>query len=243
VGDLKDPKSIARACCGAKAVVSTASSTFSRQEGDTIESVDRDGQITLVDSAAQAGVDRFVFVSFRDNPAIQFPLTQAKRAVGTRLKEKGVPYTILQASWFMEVWLSPALGFDAANRKARIYGRGEAKISWVSYRDVAQLAVDAFREPRARNRVLEVGGPQALSPLEVVQVLGAAGLGDFDIEHVSEPDLKRLFEADGDALQKSFAGLMLQYASGDAIDMKPTLDILPLQLTSVRDYATRALNG
>jgi hypothetical protein len=66
---------------------------------------------------------------------------------------------------------------------------------------------------------------------------------DYDIEHVSEPDLKRQLEADGHALQKSFAGLIMQYASGDAIDMKSTLDILPLQLTSVRDYATRALNG
>ena len=47
-GDLKDAASLARACMGIEAVISTASSTLSRQEGDSIESVDRLGQIALV---------------------------------------------------------------------------------------------------------------------------------------------------------------------------------------------------
>jgi hypothetical protein len=33
-------------------------------------------------------------------------------------------YTILQASYFMQIWLTPALGFDVANGKARLYGDG-----------------------------------------------------------------------------------------------------------------------
>src|SRR2546427_1759556 len=40
-----------RSCRGARAVISTASSTFSRQDGDSIESVDRQGQLSLVDAA------------------------------------------------------------------------------------------------------------------------------------------------------------------------------------------------
>ena len=108
-GDLKDAASLARACAGAQAVISTASSTLSRQEGDSIESVDQQGQLTLVATARQAGIDRFVFVSFRDNPKIQFPLTIAKRSVERALMASGMTYTILQASYFMEVWLTPAL--------------------------------------------------------------------------------------------------------------------------------------
>jgi len=50
-GDLKDgPRSTA--CRGASAVISTASSTMSRQDGDSIESVDRQGQLHLIDAAA-----------------------------------------------------------------------------------------------------------------------------------------------------------------------------------------------
>ena len=48
IGDLKDPQSLAAACRGIEAVISTASSTLSRQPGDSIESVDAAGQLNLV---------------------------------------------------------------------------------------------------------------------------------------------------------------------------------------------------
>jgi uncharacterized protein YbjT (DUF2867 family) len=81
-GDLKDPASLARACAGVPAVISTASSTFSRQDGDSIASVDQQGQLALVEAARLTGVEHFVFVSFRENRHIQYPLTAAKRATG-----------------------------------------------------------------------------------------------------------------------------------------------------------------
>src|SRR5688572_5668646 len=168
-GDLKDPASLARACDGVQSVISTASSTLARQAGDSIETVDRRGQLALVDAARAAGVEHFVFVSFRDNPAIRYPLTEAKREVEGALKKSGMAYTILQASYFMEVWLTPALGFDAANGKVRLYGEGSRPISWISYKDVARAAAAAVAEPGARNMVIELGGPQALSAREVVR--------------------------------------------------------------------------
>jgi NADH dehydrogenase len=242
-GDLKDPASIRRACADVRAVVSTASSTLSRQAGDSIQSVDEQGQLTLVDAAKQAGVEHFVFVSFRDNPQIRFPLTEAKRAIERRLKDSGMAYTILQASYFMEVWLSPALGFDYASGKVTIYGDGDNKVSWVSYRDVARFAAAVLEEPKARNRVFDIGGPQALSPREVVRTFEVAGAPPIAAENVPESQLRVQLDGADDPLQKSFAGLMLQYARGDAMDMSRTLGLLPVQLTSVRDYAIAALSA
>ena len=60
VGDLKDPHSIATACRGVDGIISTASTTMSRQPGDSIESVDATGQLNLVDAAKTAGIGRFV---------------------------------------------------------------------------------------------------------------------------------------------------------------------------------------
>src|SRR5690242_2767429 len=51
VGDLKDEASIRAAVAGADVVITTASSTLSRAEGDSIETVDQAGQLTLVDVA------------------------------------------------------------------------------------------------------------------------------------------------------------------------------------------------
>jgi uncharacterized protein YbjT (DUF2867 family) len=240
-GDLKDAASLERACRGARAVISTASSTLSRQSGDSIQTVDLEGQMRLVDAAKAAGVGRFVFISFRDNPAIQFPLTKAKRAVERRLKESGLNYTVLQASYFMEVWLSPALGFDYANAKARIYGEGRNKLSWISFADVAQFAVAVLGKPTAHNAILEIGGPEALSPLEVVKIFEEESGRKFAVEHVPEEALGAQKASASDPLSETFAGLMLQYAAGDAIEMRSTLATFPVKLTSVRQYAKRVL--
>ena len=81
-------------------------STLSRQAGDSIESVDLQGQLGLVSTARGAGVRRFVFVSFPDDPTVQYPLTQAKRSVERAIAD--IDFTSIQASYFMEVWLTPA---------------------------------------------------------------------------------------------------------------------------------------
>ena len=240
-GDLKDPASLARACAGVQAVISTASSTLTRQSGDSIETVDRRGQLALVDAARAAGVEHFVFVSFRDQPAIRYPLTEAKREVEAALQQSGMAYTIIQASYFMEVWLTPALGFDAANGKVRIYGDGNQPISWISYKDVAHAAAAAVSEPAARNRIVELGGPQALSPREVVRMFEAAGAGEIATEHVPAAALEAQMNAATDPLEKTFAGLMLQYTGGDAIDPAASSRLFPFRMTSVRDFIATQL--
>jgi len=235
-GDLKNRTSLDAACRGASAVISTASSTLSRQEGDSIESVDRQGQLSLVDAAAAAGVERFILISF---PPVEteFPLQSAKRAVEERLRNSGMTYTILQPTFFAEVWLSPALGFDPPNRKAQIYGGGQNKISWISIQDVAQFAVAALDNPQAKNAVIELGGPEPLSPLEVVRLAEQVTRKRFDVEHVPEEALRAQYRSATDPLQQSFAALMLFYARGKAIDMKGALRAFPGQhLTSLREY-------
>jgi uncharacterized protein YbjT (DUF2867 family) len=57
VGDLKDTDSLAGACNGVNAVISTASSTLSRQAGDSIESVDDHGQLNLVEASKATFTD------------------------------------------------------------------------------------------------------------------------------------------------------------------------------------------
>lgn len=235
-GDLKDRASLRVACRRASAVVSTASSTLSRQEGDSIDSVDRQGQLNLIETAEEAGVKHFVLISF-PNVDINFPLQSAKRAVEDRLRRGPMTYTILQPTFFTEVWLSPALGFDLAHATAQIYGGGHNKISWISFQDVAKFAAAALDNPQATNAVIKLGGPDALSPLEVVRLAEQAVGKKVVVQHVPEEALRAQHGAATDSLQQSFAGLMLYYARGDAIDMAETLRTLPVQhLKSVREY-------
>jgi uncharacterized protein YbjT (DUF2867 family) len=239
IGDLKEPRQIEAACKGITAVISTASSTLSRQKGDSIESVDLQGQLALVNAVRTAGIRRFVYTSFREDPSIQYPLTHAKRSVERAIAD--LDFTSIQASWFMEVWLSPALGFDYVHGKVRLYGSGSKPISWVSYRDVAEFCIAPVLRSVGSRSVLGVGGPEALTPLEVVKIFEEESGRQFEVETIPEEKLREQFDSAKDSLEKSFAGLMLQYAHGDAIDMRGLLHSIPVRLSSVQNYARTVL--
>ena len=106
-GDLKDSASLDAACQGIHTVISSATTTVSRQPDDTIEAVDLAGQIQLVDAAKAAGVEHYLYVSFSGAIEGDFPLRNAKRGVEQHLKQRRLTYTILRPTYFMEVWLSP----------------------------------------------------------------------------------------------------------------------------------------
>ena len=235
-GDLKDAATLEAACRGVTAVITTASSTISRQFGDSIDSVDRQGQLNLIDAAEKAGVRQFILISF-PHVDLEFPLQSAKRAAEDRLRQGSMSYTILQPTCFMEVWLGPALGFDPAHGTARIYGSGQNKVSWISFQDVAQLAVAALGNDRAARAVITLGGTDSLSPLEVVQLAEQLSARAINVQHVPEEALRAQYHSASDPMQKSFAALMLYYARGDSLDMAKTLRLLPVEhLKSVREY-------
>jgi uncharacterized protein YbjT (DUF2867 family) len=241
-GDLKDPSSLEEACQGANTVISTATATRSRQIGDGIESTDEQGQINLIGAAKKAGVSRFILVSFSGQVGGDDPLTSAKRSAERHLIDSGLVYTILRPSMFMESWLGPQLGFDYPNAKATVYGSGHNRISWISLGDVAAFAVACVDNPAGSNAVLELGGPEALSPLEVVQVFQKLSGRRFQVEAIPEEALKKQFENSADSLQRSFAALMLHYSRGDEIPMVDTLRQFPIRLKSVHDYARECLS-
>ena len=241
VGDLKDPGSLAAACRGVDAVISTASSTLSRQAGDSIESVDGVGQINLVKAAKAANVGRFLFVSFRRPPSFSFPLGDAKRAVEEAIASMN--FTVIQASYFMEVWLGPELGFDYVNATAHICGPGTSPVSWVSFVDVAEMCAVAIRHPAAERRTIEFGGPDAISLTEVVSLFEKIGGKTFKVEHVPEEMLLAQFEGATDSMQKTFAALMLGSVHGDAMDGATVAKEFGIKLASVDGYARAVMQG
>lgn len=241
-GDLKDADSLARACEGANAVVSTASALRSRQPGDTIDAVDRWGQLDLVDAAVTAGVGRFVFVSL---PQAAFaepsPLSEAKRAVEYLLAGSDLAWTALRPAALMEFWFSPELGFDFAAATARVYGTCDGAVSWICAADVARFAADALDHPRAYGAELAVGGPRALSQLEAVRVFEELVDRPFDVEHVS-PETLRARMAGGDPAERSLAALMAALGHGARVDMEAVLREFPGTLCPLQGYALRALS-
>jgi uncharacterized protein YbjT (DUF2867 family) len=240
-GDLKDRESLKRACQGVRCIISTASILVSRQPDDTVESVDGRGHKDLIDVARACGVESFLYTSVSGRIDREFPFRNAKRDVERHLKASGLSYTILRPTFYMEVWLSPIGGFDYASARAAIYGDGQNRISWLSFYDVARFALMCVDSGSGKNATFEIGGPDALSPLEVVKVFEELSGRHFDLEFVSAHTLAEQERGGEDSWTQSIAGLRRCYADGDVIDMRALAERFPMAWTSVRDYAHRVL--
>ena len=242
-GTLCDPASLKAACQGASAVICTVSAMpFCYLPGaNDIQSVDLEGVNNLIDAAKTNGVKQFIYTSFSGNLDRDFPLRNAKRAVEQHLKESGLVYTILRPSMFMEVWLTPAVGFDAANAKATIYGTGDQPIAWITIKDVAQFAVESLTNPAVRNKVLELGGPQSISPHQVIKLFEKAKGKTFEVTYVSPEALQAQYDGATDPMQKSFIGLMACYAAGDPIEMRAIQKNFGFRLTPVKEHIEQVI--
>jgi NADH dehydrogenase len=242
-GDLKDPESLRAACGGIRTVISTASATISRRGDDSIERVDRDGQMALIDAATGMGAQHFIYVSFSGNIKGDFPLCAIKRAVEDHLRQSGIGYTILRPSYFMEVWLSPHTGFDPVGGRVRLYGSRENPVSFVSAADVARYVAGSVDNPAVLDETIELGGPAAVSPEGVVLLFEEALGREIAREQVPESALEQRAASAGDALERSIAGLALNVARGDPIDMAPALARVAVRLTPVEEYVSRVAAG
>lgn len=112
--------------------------------------VDRDAAIRVIDAAAQAGVKRFVMVSYfgaspdhgvpQDNPF--FPYAEAKAAADAHLRASELDWTVLGPG---KLTLEPATGQITIGR-----GKGE-----VSRADVALVVAAALADDSTIERTIE----------------------------------------------------------------------------------------
>jgi NADH dehydrogenase len=240
-GDLKRPSSLRTACTGATVVVSTATATSRKGGGDTIESVDRDGQLTLVRAAADAGVRRFVYVSAAPSRC-NCPFLRYKREVEDAVRTSGMEWVILQPTAFMDVWLSPLMGWDLEQGRARLLGKGDARTSLIHAGDVAAFAVLAATRRDLVNRRLLLGGPEALSGRDVVAICQEVTGRPFAVQRVPRVVLgaASLLLRPIDTRTSSLLAMGAATAKhGDVVDMTPLLAEFPVQLTSLRKYVEK----
>jgi uncharacterized protein YbjT (DUF2867 family) len=243
VGDLKHRPSLDPACEEADAVISTVSMIGTAKPGDSFEATDERGTLNLIAAAKAAKVDHFVYVSFDTDSVPDSPLRSAKAKVEDALRASSMTYTILQPSYFMETWLGPHLGVDAANARAQIFGSGDRKMDYVSMFDVAELAVQSLANPAARNATLRFGGPQAVTQREAIRAFEEAAGRAFQVQEIPEQTLEAQWEGATDPMQRTFAALMLGAARGHEVPVADVLEKFPIKMTTVREFAARTASG
>lgn len=236
-GDLKDADSIHAAVRDVETVVTTANSAR-RGPPDTIEAVDLHGNRALIDAAAAGGVRHFVFLSGApttrsDSP---IPFVAAKGAAEDRLRESGMAWTILAPEPYIEVWIEMVVAAPAVGGREVVYvGSGERKHSMVSVEDVAQFAAASVDHPGARNRRLEIGGPEPFSWRDAVATF----------ERILGSLIPQRGVAPGEpvpGVPDQIAALLASFDAYDSpMETRELAEEFGVTQTSVEDYARRRL--
>lgn len=161
-GDVRDPATVGAAMEGVRLCVSAVQG-FAGLGRQSPESVDRDGNRTLVDAAHRVGADVVMVSAVGAAPDHSQSLHRMKWAAEEYLRRSGVPWTVVRGTPFAETWADVLR--EGRNRAGRIqvFGKGENPITFVSVEDVAAAVVQAVEDPGLRGHVIEVGGPESLT--------------------------------------------------------------------------------
>lgn len=242
--DLRNLGSLQSACAGVQTVVASAHG-FPGTKGNDVQSVDLIGHVNLVKAAVDAGVTRFIYISAVGvGPDAPVDLFRAKWQVEQELAASGLAWTCLRAAAFMESWAA-LVGQPVLDRgSTTVFGLGTNPISFVSAGDVARLALRLADDPGAVNQVVELGGPENLTMLQVVERFERAAGRKAKVRHVPRAMMRIMLAS----LGRMIKPLGRQIAAGIFIDTAPmtvdstlTLKRWPMELTTLDQVIERSM--
>lgn len=162
--DLLDIKRVTEACRGIGQIVATANN-FMGKGPTSPGKVDLTAYQNLCAAARNNGVRRIVYISFRGITAVESnDFFRLKWHIEDAIRRSQVPYVILRATAFMDIWIDGIL-VDGIRKKGvtTIFGDGTRAANYIAVDDVAAFAVTVLERPEVVNEVIDVGGPSNVS--------------------------------------------------------------------------------
>ncbi len=232
-GDVRDRSSLGPALVGIDVVISAITGFGPGGQGP--RAIDLEGNRNLIGASEAAGVRRFVLLSIHGaGPDHPMELYRAKYRAEELVRGSRLDWAIIRPTVFMELWAGIIGGAARTTGTATIFGRGKNPTNFVSVRDVARFVEVAASDAGLGGAALDVGGPENLTFIEVVDSirasiglpvrarhvpLSAMRLGAIVMRRV-KPDIARLIQAgivmdttdmrfDSTALQRRYPNIRL----------------------------------
>jgi uncharacterized protein YbjT (DUF2867 family) len=172
-GDLRDGAETRAAVDGCASVVAAAHG-FVGPRGISPATVDRDGNARLIDAARAVGAEVLLMSIVGASEDSPVELFRMKGAAENHLRRSGVPGTIVQATYFAELWIR--LMRETASKSGRpvVFGRGRSLVNFVSVRDVSALLERVLEDASTRGQTYQLGGPDNLTMTELADLVQRA---------------------------------------------------------------------
>ncbi len=166
IGDVTKPETLAAALRGVDRIIHLAA--VNRDKGDvTMEKVNAQGTINLVDAAKAAGVKHIVtVVGLGADSKRPYPLAYTQGRGVEYLMASSVPYTVLEASVIFgagDEFLNTFAGLAKVPPVMVVPGNGKSKFQPIAVQDVAACAVKSLILPNVINRRLQICGSEVIT--------------------------------------------------------------------------------
>lgn len=176
IGDVTDPESLKRACEGVDRIIHLAA--VNRDKGTvTMQRVNAEGTINLVNAAKNAGVKHIVqVVGLGADANRPYPLASSQGIGVDYLMKSGVPYTILEASVIFgagDEFLNTLAGLARIPPVMIVPGNGQSRFQPIAAQDVAACAVKSLSLPAALNQRLQICGSEILTLEQIIDAIMA----------------------------------------------------------------------
>lgn len=143
--------------------------------GRTYMEVDGEGTRTAVQVAKNMGVRRFVYISGagagQGRPQAWF---RAKDMAEAAIRESGLEHSLLRPSWIYgeaDHSMNRFVFFCRHLPVVPVIGDGTTFVYPISVHDVAHAVADAARREDAKDKALELGGPERLTMDEIIRTI------------------------------------------------------------------------
>ncbi len=196
VGDVTERSALAKAMQGIDSVIHLAA--VNRDKGAvTMERVNQQGTINVVDAAKEAGVKHVItVVGLGADPNRPYPLAKTQGIGIDYLIKSGLPYTVLEASVIFgagDEFLNTLAGLARIPPVMVVPGDGKSKFQPIAAQDVATCVVrslDAANAAKVRNKRLQICGSDVLTLEQIIDaILLEMKLGRLKV-HMPVPLLK-----------------------------------------------------
>ena len=168
-GDVRDEQAVAAALEGVETVISSFASNIGKDPSVAgLWATDYAGNRALVEHAKRVGAKKFVFVSYWGLAKFgDFEHGRIKKLVEDMVRLSGLDYTILRVTTLA----TDMTLFTGENLRKRgwsvILMKPQEKIRPVLIDDLARCVVDAVDNPKASRRIVEVGGEEEYTFVEL----------------------------------------------------------------------------
>lgn len=167
-GDLTKPETIPPCLKGITAIIDA--STSRPNELDSLQKVDWEGKLFLIEAAKVAKIKRFIFFSAQNvEQCNNIPLMKLKYGIESNLKRSNVPYTIFRLTGFyqglIEQYAIPIL------ENLPIWVTNENMyVSYMDTQDIAKFCLRSLQLPRTENNNFLLSGLKGWISSEIIDL-------------------------------------------------------------------------